>query len=41
MIIIAAEACFVASKDDIYIPLWVGSILDIHSCVQVFFLSTL
>ena len=26
MIIIAAEACFVASKDDVYISLWVGRI---------------
>ena len=33
MIIIAAEACFVASKDDIYIPLWVGSIRVIRAFI--------
>ena len=33
MIIIAAETCFVASKDDIYIPLWVGSIRVIRAFI--------
>ena len=33
MIIIAAEACFVAPKNDVYIPLWVGSVCVIRAFI--------